>query len=1195
METKKTKLIFIALLSIISFFSKAQTLIQLVSITNNGAADTLGAFPIFKNSDSNIVFAGNERINAQQCNFKTLCSGTGTTSWSQSFNANIKKAYTTATKHTTGFIYVVGCTYIDSIRNQDLTVLKYTNGGTLVWTYYYNGTASLDDIATDITLDNSGNVYITGAAGGTSTNLADFVTIKLNSSGVNQWTKIYDYTNLIDIPMGIKYLPVSNKVVISGTSGSGFNNYDFATLQYNATNGNQTSVIRQSSSTAGLNKGVGMTTDASENVYFTGMTWNGTNFDLQVTKFDNSLNLLWSQTFNGHGFDDSGYSIAIDNANNIVVTGYSNTNALGTSKELVVLKYSSSGTLLWQFLHQPVKNNSVAEGIKVKINSNNDIYIGGNQRISSNQDIFLLKLTSSGKVRYNEIWNSSFNSTDIFYDLMLEGSYVFCSALSKTGTGIYNSMKIQYEERNVKPIFVNPTTTPYASNHLIIKFNPAIMNTANINNRKFLFGKLKDFVPDSTILKINAKLSSERYTCNSAEFNASKIFMDMTKADSLSTTRLGDVIKIPPFYSAILVEIPIVPTSYGLVQSSVKLNEIKPDIYYSELNYAIKLAGTPNDNLYYQQSSLHPTIYYTNAHINADSSWSLANGQPYVKVGVFDSGINSYHLDLTDINSNVNIGGYNFADHNAFIGSDNFNGGHGTPVTGIISAARNNGLGVAGIAGRNDSLNTQGVSVYDCRIVTQEVNGANYDSLSSFQTIAQAMLHSTRGDSSGFAINVMNHSFVFNYAQNSTYADTLFKSATLQDQINFASRNGVAIACSKGWFGTNYPLPGFPADWNPEIVSSVGGSGSDGHSCQFLNQNCYASTSTLTGLNTNWGVNMDFIAPAAPPTIETTDVFNAVSWAPFGGTSASAAHVSGAYGLMMSYFNHNVPHWDNLLHEDCENILKRTCTDLAATSSYSREAVGYDKYTGYGRINLNAAIKAINNQHYRFRHLALNHGATISTFPTLLHSSVSVKWPAYNNLAAGVYSTNVYKITTTLTYSLNATETIIDSWPMYKECFGWSSDTASILISIDKPYYSRVVSANNTTAVLETFVFQNLSNNTYYPNTLSNARSAITLYTYDTAPTLVGIKNNQEANRNFMLRPNPNSGEFYVFFGSELSSNITYSVYDVLGKEITKGTYKSQYGENNIPINIQQCANGIYIVNVSDESKVLYRQKVIKH
>jgi hypothetical protein len=167
---------------------------------------------------------------------------------------------------------------------------------------------------------------------------------------------------------------------------------------------------------------------------------------------------------------------------------------------------------------------------------------------------------------------------------------------------------------------------------------------------------------------------------------------------------------------------------------------------------------------------------------------------------------------------------------------------------------------------------------------------------------------------------------------------------------------------------------------------------------------------------------------------------------------------------------------------------------------------------------------------------------------------------------------------------------------MYKECYGWAPDTASNLISIDKPYYSKVVSANNTTAVLETYIFQNLSNNMYYPNSLSDARSAITLYTYDSTPTLVGInKNNQEANRNFMLRPNPNNGNFYIFFGSEISTNLYYSVYDMLGKEISRGTYLSHYGENNIPVNLYDCSNGIYVVNVSDDNKIVYRQKVIKH
>ncbi|MFW2488078.1 S8 family peptidase [Clostridium chromiireducens] len=81
----------------------------------------------------------------------------------------------------------------------------------------------------------------------------------------------------------------------------------------------------------------------------------------------------------------------------------------------------------------------------------------------------------------------------------------------------------------------------------------------------------------------------------------------------------------------------------------------------------------------------------------ADKAWSLINQKREVKVAVLDTGVDYTHPDLT---SKVDVeNGYNFVDNSYDTMDDN---GHGTHISGIISAQANNGIGLAGIVGNLD-------------------------------------------------------------------------------------------------------------------------------------------------------------------------------------------------------------------------------------------------------------------------------------------------------------------------------------------------------------------------------------------------------------------------------------------------------------------------------------------------------------
>jgi hypothetical protein len=88
----------------------------------------------------------------------------------------------------------------------------------------------------------------------------------------------------------------------------------------------------------------GITTDSSGNVYVTGYTSGGldgnTNSgsnDLFVVKYDSSGTKQWTQQL-GTSADDRGYGITSDSSGNVYVNGQT-----GGDTDLFVVKYNSSG------------------------------------------------------------------------------------------------------------------------------------------------------------------------------------------------------------------------------------------------------------------------------------------------------------------------------------------------------------------------------------------------------------------------------------------------------------------------------------------------------------------------------------------------------------------------------------------------------------------------------------------------------------------------------------------------------------------------------------------------------------------------------------------------------------------------------------------------------------------------------------
>lgn len=110
-------------------------------------------------------------------------------------------------------------------------------------------------------------------------------------------------------------------------------------------------------------------------------------------------------------------------------------------------------------------------------------------------------------------------------------------------------------------------------------------------------------------------------------------------------------------------------------------------VEFAEPDYCITVAGIPNDPQYSQQWH-HPRV-------NSPGAWDITSGRPDVVVAIVDTGVEATHPELV---ANMKLPGYNTVDNTTNSAPcPSANGWHGTSVAGLVAAAGNNGVGIAGM------------------------------------------------------------------------------------------------------------------------------------------------------------------------------------------------------------------------------------------------------------------------------------------------------------------------------------------------------------------------------------------------------------------------------------------------------------------------------------------------------------------
>ena len=232
----------------------------------------------------------------------------------------------------------------------------------------------------------------------------------------------------------------------------------------------------------------------------------------------------------------------------------------------------------------------------------------------------------------------------------------------------------------------------------------------------------------------------------------------------------------------------VISENHGLflAENKEQLDELIASglVEYYEPNCKATLMGEVNDPYFSQQWNLLDT--------GVDKAWDFGFFGSGVKVAIIDSGINAGHEDFT---GSVIAQGANVLDDTNDVKDEN---GHGTFVSGVIAAQRNNGKGIAGM--------TDSVELIPIKCFAGKDTEINYVIKAVYKAVDE------------YNCDVINLSLGIREDM-----------ASFREAIEYANSKGVIIVSSVGNGGEDKKF--YPAAY--DAVIGVGAVGKNGDICSF--------------------------------------------------------------------------------------------------------------------------------------------------------------------------------------------------------------------------------------------------------------------------------------------------------------------------------------------------------------------------
>lgn len=408
-----------------------------------------------------------------------------------------------------------------------------------------------------------------------------------NSNGTSEYIKTMDWsvsgqTVTYDDVKCIAVNSSNNNVYIGGSGGKN------VLPQYYILNSSLSSIVDAKEVVGNYSGGYmeSIVFDSSGNIYIVGTNnpSNTTSYDVFLMKYDASYNLLWRRKIGTANYEYTGAGLKIDSSGNLYITAHSWN---GTEYEPTLLKYNSSGAIQWQRKISSSVSTTFLNIGDLCIDSNNNIYMIAyrvKQQYGQYYDVYILKYNSSGVLQWQkEIVPGALDYNSFGSSIAVDSNdNVYCiyskNFLNTLGTTTYINYGVEISKLdNNGNLLTSKTINPVVSS---TKLNKEGSKLKNSYIKGFDIFSDKIYFVYKVAYTIDSPLNNPLSTPSIDHVVIGKISLDLTTNNGIYKLNDDDSIFLNVSSTTTLINSSLPETS-GSLTDSVGINTLEPLTYFN--------------------------------------------------------------------------------------------------------------------------------------------------------------------------------------------------------------------------------------------------------------------------------------------------------------------------------------------------------------------------------------------------------------------------------------------------------------------------------------------------------------------------------------------------------------------------------------------------------------------------------------